>query len=525
MDRDSDLYITFDPSGLLSLFSQAIREIIGCTGVRIFRVSPGDELVLIHAENPLDISPDDEPEDSPASIREIDLWVGRAFRKGVQQHITKSELLDGRELLSFRSERSAESQAAAAPLGATEQPTTPTSADARHSSEDRPARMETLQAYVWNPLQNEAAEAVGVLELSAPSEVENFTKAQLDLVQSISNHLGKVVVRLAHPPCRENSEEIYRAWMGIWSLRGKEEVQGSPGTEHVEDPRASRYGEEKMAGIARLAAGIAHEINNPLAIASANAGQFYEVFEDLNAMLQSVGELLEKGAFEEAKKQIRSPELDSLLEDTREMTHETKEALGRIAKVVSQMMKFGEQSTEKVEEIDLVEEAQRAVELFRLGGMPNSERRAEIELETRAPVRLFASRNRIRQIFVELLENALRAANQNRASGKVDVRIYIQEAQAVLEVQDNGPGIDFESQQRIFDPFYTTKRNWRSTGLGLTAVYGIVKSMNGSISLQSSPGNGAHFSIYLPTQGNLEPMETEGSGRQEKSGRYYEDLR
>jgi signal transduction histidine kinase len=126
---------------------------------------------------------------------------------------------------------------------------------------------------------------------------------------------------------------------------------------------------------------------------------------------------------------------------------------------------------------------------------------------------------------VELLENAIRAANQNPTLGRVQVRVHKQEEEAVLEIQDNGPGIDFESQQRIFDPFYTTKRNWRSTGLGLTAVYGIVKSMNGSIVLQSSPGNGAHFSIHLPIQASHASGRADPSGSSKKSGRYYEDLR
>lgn len=488
MERPSDFYITFDPSGLLSLFSQAIREIVGCISVRVFRVSPGDELVLVHAENAGHL----ENESEAAAIRDIDLWVGRAFRSGIQQHLTQQELRTRIQ---------------------------------DHTPMDAPSLPEPIQARLWNVLTDDSTNPVGILELSAPPEIDGFSPAQMALAQSISNHLGKVVMHLAHPPGRESSEEIYRAWMEIWSLRGKDgtnrpQIQASP-----LEQNAFRFGEEKMAGIARLAAGVAHEINNPLAVASANVGQFREVYEDLNETFQKISALLEAGAWDEAKNQLQDPELVTLLEDTGEMAKETKEALERIAKVVSQMMKFGEQSADKNEGIDLVDEAQRAVELFRLGAMPNSERRTKIELDCQPPVNLWASRDRIRQILVELLENAIRAANQNPILGIVQVRVHRQDDEAILEIQDNGPGIDFESQQRIFDPFYTTKRNWRSTGLGLTAVYGIVKAMNGSIVLQSSPGNGAHFSIHLPTHGSHESSQPDASGTAKKSGRYYEDLR
>lgn len=265
---------------------------------------------------------------------------------------------------------------------------------------------------------------------------------------------------------------------------------------------------EKMASIGQLAAGVAHEINNPISFVTSNvrtlnkyADQLVELishYKSLHAELPSDNELLLKvNAFHS--------EIDSdyLCEDVKSLINESMEGLDRVRQIVLDLRDFsraGERDgwvMAKVEPgldqtINIVwHELKYKAQLHRdYTGL------SEIECQ---PAKL-------NQVFLNLLVNACHAINHDH--GEIHVGTGQTEGWVWVEVRDNGCGIAPDKVGRIFDPFFTTKPLGQGTGLGLSLSYGIVKKHHGHIEVNSQVGEGTRFRVWLPAR-QPEPPVTE----------------
>lgn len=368
---------------------------------------------------------------------------------------------------------------------------------------------------------------VGVAEALNPREAEAFKEEHLERLLQMAPSLARAVRALGNPGGEGEISRFYDALLGILAVRVTHLQQRSTALEEsrraYEIHRARRYGDEKMVGLARMAAGIAHEINNPLAVALANVSQLEEVASDVRALVHRAAASLAQGNPAQARSHLEEEELSVLLDDTVAMMGEAHEELSRISQVVSRLMLFGDRDQTRIEEVNLAEETERVCALARLGGL-GRHCRVELEVQLLSGGSVKACRTHVRQVLVELLDNALRAAERapDPAGGRVRVRTFADGHHIHVTVEDNGPGIPFESQERVFDPFYTTKIDWRSTGLGLTAAYGVVRALGGLIAIDSIPGRGSQFTASFP----LRPKSTLSRPAPPlRTGRYYEDLR
>lgn len=391
-----------------------------------------------------------------------------------------------------------------------------------------------MRSMIAIPLEDEKGK-VGVAEALNPRDGPSFHEGHLERFLEISLPLARALRAMSDLEAPGAMESFYDALSEVLSLRTahfktrSERLEAS--RRSFEIHRARRYGDEKMAGLARMAAGISHEINNPLAVVIANTNLLGEMATDIQDALTSAREALAAGDAQAAQKALAAADIDTLLEDIVDVASEGKTQLDRIAKVTSQLMLFGDRNLHQLEEVNLAEEAERVSGLVRLGALGHHENRVQLEVESMSKSSIKACRTHIRQMFLELLENALRAADQSQdpKGGVVKMLVFSDSEKIHITVEDNGPGIEFEQQHRVFDPFYTSKANWRSTGLGLTAVYGVVRALGGLIAVDSVPGRGAQFTVSLPlhqpqeeTPDSVENSETSGPIR---TGRYYEDLR
>jgi signal transduction histidine kinase len=221
---------------------------------------------------------------------------------------------------------------------------------------------------------------------------------------------------------------------------------------------------EKMSLVGQMAAGIAHEINNPL-------GSILGFAQAAALRVKGTGPLSEPLACIE------------------------EEAL-RCRKLVQDLLAFSRHEQSRLEDIDLNEVVGSVLRMVEAQARLHSVAVAS-ELELRHRVR--ADRGQIQQIVVNLCGNALDAMPRG---GRLMVRTRLAggdgSAQAVIEVEDTGPGVPPELRTRIFEPFFTTKESGHGTGLGLALVQQIVRRHDGAIAVSSEPGRGAVFTVSLP---------------------------
>ncbi len=233
---------------------------------------------------------------------------------------------------------------------------------------------------------------------------------------------------------------------------------------------------QKLESVGMLAAGIAHEVNNPLAWVRANLGQLARAAE----RTKSLGGDGAEG------------EGDALLCEMPEVVAETTEGVERIARIVAGLRQLSRGSEDDTAEVDVNGALREAVRLAQLGPGPA----VDLHLAETLP-RVRGSREGLIQVFLNLLINA-RQAVAGRTSAAVRARTRPLEDGCVVVVEDEGPGMTEAVQERIFDPFFTTKGPDEGTGLGLPIAFDIVREHHGSLQVDSRPGGGARFTVVLP---------------------------
>ena len=266
---------------------------------------------------------------------------------------------------------------------------------------------------------------------------------------------------------------------------------------------------ETMASLGRLVAGVAHEINNPLSFVSNNVAVLER---DLNDLLELI-ELYRQGQADLEKAQ---PDLIEKINDLDEridlnyslsnlprLIERTREGLRRIEHIVKELRLFARVDEGDWNEVDLNPGIESTINMIK-GNARKKGVRIVLDLGALPPIRCRSAR--IHQVIVNLLTNAIDACAAE--TGVVTVHTQTEpEAMGIrIDIQDNGCGIDAAIRERIFDPFFTTKPVGQGTGLGLSISYGIIEEHDGRIEVQSSPGEGACFTIHLP----IEPRRKRG---------------
>jgi two-component system NtrC family sensor kinase len=239
---------------------------------------------------------------------------------------------------------------------------------------------------------------------------------------------------------------------------------------------------DRLVSLGRLAAGVAHEINNPLAVINEDAGYARDLLTIPSAN-RSDGELL--------------MHMDSIIE-----------SVDRCRVITRQLLGFARKVEVRIVAMDLPEMIESVLSLHRKEA---EHRNIEVRVEVSEEIReIVTDRGKLQQVLLNLVNNAFQALDDG---GRLEIVVSPAPNDAVrIAIADNGCGIPPEVREKIFEPFFTTKGEGRGTGLGLAISYGLVRKLRGSMSVTSEVGRGTTFTIELPAHGGVNEDETPSGG-------------
>ena len=263
---------------------------------------------------------------------------------------------------------------------------------------------------------------------------------------------------------------------------------------------------EKLAAIGELAAGVAHEINNPVGFVGSNVGAIGGYVTNLLGYADALNLYIRNqcaGYDPETIDQLRQQyDIDYIRDDAQQVMAETDDGVKRIKKIVADLKNFARSSSGEWEPTDLHAEIEGSLNLVWNELKYNCEvHKAFGELP---PIECI--RSEINQVIVNLLVNAAHAI---ATKGVITITTRLEGDRVMLSIADTGQGIDRQYLEKIFDPFFTTKPVGKGTGLGLAVAYGIVEKHGGSISVDSEVGVGTTFTLWLPLT-KPTPVESPG---------------
>ncbi|MDT8899799.1 PAS domain S-box protein [Anaeroselena agilis] len=285
----------------------------------------------------------------------------------------------------------------------------------------------------------------------------------------------------------------------------------------LQQTQAHLIQQEKMAGIGQLAAGVAHEINNPLSFVVSNFDtlrQYLSQIADMIGAYREIGRLVREGDTERARNLAddlaaleKRARLDYIMEDLSPILTETGDGISRVAKIVKALLPFARVDRQELfEEYDLHAGIRDTLIVAR--NEVKYVARLEEDYGQLPPIE--AVGGMVNQVLLNILMNAAQAvkSRHSEATGLIKIRTYRDDENVYCSIADNGPGIPAEIRTDIFNPFFTTKPVGQGTGLGLSISYDIVVNKHlGDIMLESDGSSGATFTVRLPI-------------RQRKSGEY-----
>lgn len=250
--------------------------------------------------------------------------------------------------------------------------------------------------------------------------------------------------------------------------------------------------QEKMASIGQLAAGVAHEINNPMGFITSNLGSLQKYVDKFIGFIETQSALLASlGAAEQELEARKKLKLDYVIEDSRDLITESLDGAERVKEIVQNLKSFSrvDQTEEEYADINKCLETTLKIVWNEL------KYKTTVDKQYGELPHIKCFPQQLNQVFMNMLVNASQAIDQQ---GKITIRTSVEDGSVKVAITDTGCGMSREKTDRIFEPFFTTKEVGKGTGLGLSICYDIVKNHAGEIFVESEEGRGTTFSVLLP---------------------------
>lgn len=262
---------------------------------------------------------------------------------------------------------------------------------------------------------------------------------------------------------------------------------------------------EKMASIGQLAAGVAHEINNPTGFVSSNLKTLTDYQNDLNNLIKHYRKLVKdlketnrenlSSAIGKQIEQIASLEdeadIDFILEDIMDLISDCKEGTDRIKKIILDLKDFAHPGEDKIQSADINDGIETTLNVV----WNELKYKATVNKELGSLPMVECYPQQLNQVFMNIFVNAAQAIEKQ---GEISISTRADNGFVEIKIEDTGSGIDKKNLTKIFDPFFTTKDVGKGTGLGLNVAYNIIKKHKGTIDVKSQVGKGTVFKIRMP---------------------------
>lgn len=277
----------------------------------------------------------------------------------------------------------------------------------------------------------------------------------------------------------------------------RQKVELEKAYHNLQESQAHLLQREKMASIGQLAAGVAHEINNPMGFISSNLGTMSKYMERVGEFIAAqekavtgcCGDETVVGEIADQRKKLK---IDYILNDVGNLVRESLDGAERVRKIVQGLKSFSRVDQAEIQAADINECLESTINIV----WNELKYKAEVKREYGELPKTVCNPQQLNQVFMNLLVNAAQAIEKK---GTITVKTWADAGWLNVTVRDTGSGISKEKLPRIFEPFYTTKEVGKGTGLGLSIAYDIVvKNHKGTIEVQSEEGVGTLFTVKIP---------------------------
>lgn len=252
---------------------------------------------------------------------------------------------------------------------------------------------------------------------------------------------------------------------------------------------------DRMASLGHLAAGVAHEVNNPLGFITSNMHVLQEYLEEFDSFFQQLATLIQQpdqhtGA--QIHQLMKNADLAFLRQDAQDIVTTNLQGLSRVADIVKSLKTFSYAADDQFRPVDLVDICGQALKVV------HNQLKYNFNVSQHLPETMPAvlgNPGQLQQVMVNLLINAVQAM---ASGGDIDISAKVTAEQIHLAFTDSGPGMDANTQEKLFTPFFTTKEVGVGSGLGLSISHSIMEAHQGQILVRSAPGKGACFTLVFP---------------------------
>ncbi|MGH1486853.1 MAG: sensor histidine kinase [Cellvibrionaceae bacterium] len=273
--------------------------------------------------------------------------------------------------------------------------------------------------------------------------------------------------------------------------------------EELKSQKLQMIHQEKLASVGQLSAGIAHEINNPVGFIKGNLGSLKRYTKEIKNMMEAYQKLTREmlGASElfaekvaDIAKAEKEADIDFILEDFDSLIDESIEGTHRIGEIIQGLKNFSRIDSDKKEVLLVNDCIRNTIKLVE----NEVKYKAELKLDLADVKKTMGYPGGLSQVILNLIVNAGHSIDE---FGLIAISTKMLDQMIVIQIEDNGCGMDDTVANKIFDPFYTTKEVGVGTGLGLSISMGVIKKHGGEISVVSELGKGTCFTISLPVIG------------------------